>query len=226
MKRSESHTCKLPPSAGASLGKEHWNQLTCQEPIYANRHRPRVLTAPAAGVARPNILWVFFFQIKALKGKDHDSHHSSRCLPLAQYLSAAASSFAPSLSFFLLASVPLSLPPSLLPFLLPSLQVVLKRTQKRYPNIFVELNQSLGSRKAMTNLGSILESRDISLLTKVHTVKAMVFPVVMYGCESWTIKMVESQIIDAFELWCWRGAFESSLDSKAIKPVKPKGNQP
>ena len=59
-------------------------------------------------------------------------------------------------------------------------------------------------RKAMTNLGSILKSRDITLLTKVHLVKAMVFPVVMYGCESWTIKTTEWQRIDAFELWCWR----------------------
>ena len=56
----------------------------------------------------------------------------------------------------------------------------------------------------MTNLGSILKSRDITLLTKVHIVKAMVFPVVMYGCESWTIKKTECQRIDAFELWCWR----------------------
>ena len=59
-------------------------------------------------------------------------------------------------------------------------------------------------RKAMTNLDSILKSRDITLLTKVHLVQAMVFPVVMYGCESWTIKKAEQQIIDAFELWCWR----------------------
>ena len=58
--------------------------------------------------------------------------------------------------------------------------------------------------KAMTNLDSILKSRDITLLTKVHLVKAMVFPVVMYGCESWTIKKAECQRIDAFELWCWR----------------------
>jgi len=56
----------------------------------------------------------------------------------------------------------------------------------------------------MTNLDSILKSRDITLPTKVHLVKAMVFPVVMYGCESWTIKKAESQRIDAFELWCWR----------------------
>ena len=56
----------------------------------------------------------------------------------------------------------------------------------------------------MTNLDSILKSRDITLLTKVHLVKAMVFPVVMYGCESWAIKKAEHQRIDAFELWCWR----------------------
>ena len=56
----------------------------------------------------------------------------------------------------------------------------------------------------MTNLDSILESRDISLLTKAHRVNAMVFPVVMYGCKSWTIKKAECQRIDAFELWCWR----------------------
>ena len=59
-------------------------------------------------------------------------------------------------------------------------------------------------RKAMTNLDSILKSRDITLLRKVHLVKAIVFPVVMYGCESCTIKKAESQRIDAFELWCWR----------------------
>ena len=59
-------------------------------------------------------------------------------------------------------------------------------------------------RKVMTNLDSILKSRDITLLTKVHPVKAIVFPVVMYGCESWTIKKAEHQRIDAFELWCWR----------------------
>ena len=56
----------------------------------------------------------------------------------------------------------------------------------------------------MTNLDSILKSRDITLPTKLHLVKAMVFPVVMYGCESWTIKKAEHQRIDAFELWCWR----------------------
>ena len=59
-------------------------------------------------------------------------------------------------------------------------------------------------RKVMTNLDSILKSRDITLPTKVHLAKAMVFPVVMYGCESWTVKKAEHQRIDAFELWCWR----------------------
>ena len=59
-------------------------------------------------------------------------------------------------------------------------------------------------RKAMTNLDSILKSRDITLLTKFRLVKAMVFPVVMYGCESWAIKKAEHQRIDAFELWCWK----------------------
>ena len=59
-------------------------------------------------------------------------------------------------------------------------------------------------RKVMTKLDSILKSRDITLLTKVHLVKAMVFPVVMYGCESWTMQKAERQRIDAFELWCWR----------------------
>ena len=62
-------------------------------------------------------------------------------------------------------------------------------------------------KKVMTNLDSILKSRDITLPTKVHLVKAMVFPVVMYGCQSWTIKKAECQIIDAFELWFWRRLF-------------------
>ena len=75
----------------------------------------------------------------------------------------------------------------------------------------------------MTNLESILKSRDITLLPKVHLVKAMVFPVVMYGCESWTKKKAEHQRIDAFKFWCW--TLESPLDSKEIKPVNPKGNQ-
>ena len=76
-------------------------------------------------------------------------------------------------------------------------------------------------RKVMTNLDSIFKSRDIALPTKVHLVKAMVFQVVMYGCESWTIKKAEHQRIDAFELWCWR-RLESPLDCKEIQPVHPK----
>ena len=64
-------------------------------------------------------------------------------------------------------------------------------------------------RKVMTNLDSILKSTDITLSTKAHLVKAMVFPVVMYGCESWTVKKAERQRIDAFELWCWRRLLES-----------------
>ena len=77
----------------------------------------------------------------------------------------------------------------------------------------------------MTNLESILKSRDITLSTKVHLVKAMVFSVVMYGCESWTIKKTECQRIDAFELWCWEKTLESPLDCKEIQPVHPKENQ-
>ena len=67
----------------------------------------------------------------------------------------------------------------------------------------IKRNLLLG-RKAMANLDSVLKSEDITLLTKVHIVKAMVFPVVMYGCESWTVKKAEHCRIDAFELWCWR----------------------
>ena len=63
------------------------------------------------------------------------------------------------------------------------------------------------------------------MLTKVHLVKAMVFPVVMYGCESWTIKKAEHQRIDAFKILCWEKTLESPLDFKDIKPVNPKGNQ-
>ena len=82
----------------------------------------------------------------------------------------------------------------------------------------------LFGRKAMTNLDSILISRDITLLIKVHLVKTMVFPVVMYGYESWTIKKAKCQRIDVFELWCWR-RLVSPLDFKEIKPVNPKGSQ-
>ena len=73
----------------------------------------------------------------------------------------------------------------------------------------------------MTNLDSILKSRNITLPTKVHLAKAMVFSVVMYGCESWTIKKVDCWRIDAFELWCWR----RFLDRKEIQPVHPEGDQ-
>ena len=76
----------------------------------------------------------------------------------------------------------------------------------------------------MTNLDSIFKSRDIILPTKVRLVKAMVFPVVMYGCESWTVKKAEHRRIDAFEMWCWR-RLESPLDCKEILPVQPKGDQ-
>ena len=77
----------------------------------------------------------------------------------------------------------------------------------------------------MTNLDSILKSKDITLPTKVHLVKAMVFPVVTYGCESWTVKKTEHQKIDAFELWCWRRLLRVPWDCKEIQPVHPKGDQ-
>ena len=77
----------------------------------------------------------------------------------------------------------------------------------------------------MTNLDSILKSRDITLPTKVCLITAMVFPVVMYGCESWTVKKAEHRRIDAFELWCWR-RLKSPLDCKEIQPVYSEGDQP
>ena len=77
----------------------------------------------------------------------------------------------------------------------------------------------------MTNLDSILKSRDISMPTKVCLVKAMVFPGVMYRCESWTVKKTEHQRIDAFELWCWK-TLESPLDCREIQPVHSEGDQP
>ena len=81
-------------------------------------------------------------------------------------------------------------------------------------------------RKVMTYLDSILKSRDPTLPTKVHLVKAMVFPVVMYGCESWTIKKVGHQIIDAFELWCWRRLLRVPWTvRRSNQSVHPKGNQ-
>ena len=76
----------------------------------------------------------------------------------------------------------------------------------------------------MTNLDSIFKSRDITLPTKVRLVRAMVFPVVMYGCESWTVKKAECQRIDAFELWCWR-TLKSPLDCKEIQPVHSEGDK-
>ena len=83
-------------------------------------------------------------------------------------------------------------------------------------------------RKVMTNLDSILKSRDITLPTKVQLVKAMLFPVVMYGCESWTIKKAECQRIDAFELWCWRRLLRvpwtARRSNKSIKLVIPSKN--
>ena len=81
-------------------------------------------------------------------------------------------------------------------------------------------------RKAMTNLDNIFKSRDITLPTKVCIVKAMVFPVVMYGCESWTIKKAECRRTDAFEWWCWRRLLRVALDCSEIKRVNTKGNQP
>ena len=76
----------------------------------------------------------------------------------------------------------------------------------------------------MTNLDSILKSRYVTLSTKVRLVKALVFPVVMYECESWTIKKSECLRTDAYQLWCWR-RFESPLDRKEIKLVNPEGNR-
>ena len=77
----------------------------------------------------------------------------------------------------------------------------------------------------MTNPDNILKSRDITLSTKVRLVKAVVFPVGTYGCESWTVKKAEHQRIDAFELWCWKKTLESPLDFKEIQPIHPKGDQ-
>ena len=82
----------------------------------------------------------------------------------------------------------------------------------------------------MTNLDSIFKSRDITLLTKVHLVMAMVFPVVMYGCESWTVKKAERPRIDAFELWCWRRLLRvpwtaRSSNKSIMKEINHEGNQ-
>ena len=78
----------------------------------------------------------------------------------------------------------------------------------------------------MTNRDRVLKSRDITLPTKIHLVKGMVFLVVMYGCESCTIKKAEHRRIDAFELWCWRRLLGVPWTARRIKPVHPKGNQP
>ena len=89
-----------------------------------------------------------------------------------------------------------------------------------------EIKRRLILEKAvMTNLDRILKSRDITLPTKVGLVKATVFSVVMYGCESWTIKKAECQRIDTFELWCWSRLLRVPWTTVEIKPVNPKGNQ-
>ena len=80
-------------------------------------------------------------------------------------------------------------------------------------------------RKAMTNLDNILKSRDVTVMTNVCIVKATVFLVVMYRCESWTIKKAKHQRIGGFKLWCWRRTLECPLKSNEIKSVNPKGNQ-
>ena len=90
----------------------------------------------------------------------------------------------------------------------------------------MKLKELFLGRKAMTNLDSIFKSRDITLPTKVHLLKAMVFPVVMYGCESWTIKKAEHQRIDAFELWCWRRLLRVPWTARRsnqsiLKEIKP-----
>ena len=89
-----------------------------------------------------------------------------------------------------------------------------------------EIRCLLLGRKTVTNIDSALKSGDITLLTKVHVVKAMVFPVVIYGCENWTIKKTECQRIDAFETVVLEMTPESPLDRKEIKPVNLKGSQP
>ena len=90
--------------------------------------------------------------------------------------------------------------------------------------VAMKLRLLLLGRKVMTNPDSMLKSRDITLPKKVHLVKAMVFPVVMYGCESWSVKKAERRRIDAFELWCWRRVL-SPLECKEIQPVHPKGDR-
>ena len=89
-----------------------------------------------------------------------------------------------------------------------------------------EINRCLLlERKAMKNSDSVIKSRHITLRKKVCLVKAMIFPVVVYGCESWTIRKADHQRIDGFELWCCKKTLESPLDCKETKPINPKGNQ-
>ena len=106
-----------------------------------------------------------------------------------------------------------------------SLYVGLQNHCRWWLQPWIKKRHLLLGRKPMTNLDSILKSRDITLQTKVHLVKAMVFPLVTDWCESWTIKKAEHGRVDALELWCWRRLFQSPLDSKEIKPVNPEGNQ-
>ena len=90
----------------------------------------------------------------------------------------------------------------------------------------MKLRRLLLGRKVMTNLDSILKSRDITLPTKIHLVKAMVFQVVMYGCESWNIKNAEHQRIDAFELWCWRKLLRAPWTARRSNQSIPKEISP
>ena len=90
-----------------------------------------------------------------------------------------------------------------------------------------DCSHEMAWKECMTNLDSILKGRDITLPTKVHLVKAMFFPVVMYGCESWTVKKAECQIIDVFELWCWRRLLRAPWTSKRptqsiLKEISPR----
>ena len=86
------------------------------------------------------------------------------------------------------------------------------------------MTNAFSRQNSISNLDSILKSRDITLLTNVHLVKKIVVPVILYGCENWTIKKAERLGIDAFELWCWR-RLECSLDCKEIQPVHSEGDQ-
>ena len=81
-------------------------------------------------------------------------------------------------------------------------------------------------KKALTNLDSIFESRDITLATKVHIVKVMIFSVVMFGCDSWTMKKAECRRVDSFKLWCWRRLLRVLWTARGSKTINPKGNQP